>query len=210
MVTTLNPRETRVLLENISWSTFKTMLAEMGTERKNRLAYDNGNIEIMTPQMPHENSNRLIELFVEVLCEELELEIKSVGSLTLIRDDLERGAEPDSSFYIQNELLVRNKSNIDLAIDPPPDLVVEVEYSKPKIDKLRLYATMGVPEFWRYQGNVLKIYSLQNRQYTEVETSPIFAPVPVAEIPRFITESKQVGQVTTVRAFREWVKKLKV
>jgi Uma2 family endonuclease len=98
MVTTATPGETRVILENISWQTFKTMLSEMGTERKNRITYDNGIIEIMTPLMPHENSNRLIEVFVGVLCEELGLEIKRSGSLTLIRDDLERGGEPDSSF----------------------------------------------------------------------------------------------------------------
>ncbi len=152
MVTTATPAETRVLLENISWQTFKTMLAEMGSERKNRLAYDNGTIEIMTPLMPHENSNRLIEGLVVVLCEELGLEIKRTGSLTLTRDDLERGGEPDSSYYIQNEFLVRGKENIDLASDPPPDLVLEVEYSRPKIDKLQLYAAMGIPEFWRYNG----------------------------------------------------------
>jgi Uma2 family endonuclease len=205
MLATVTSGENRILLENISWQTFKTMLAEMGTERKTRLAYDHGNIEIVTPQMPHENSNRLIELFIEILCEELGLEVKSVGSLTLTRDDLERGAEPDSSFYIKNELLVRNKENIDLEIDPPPDLVVEVEYSKPKIDKLKLYAAMGIAEFWCYQGQVLKVYILQDGQYIEVENSPTFAPVVVKEIPRFIAESKQYGQISTMRYFRSWV-----
>ncbi|BAY24228.1 hypothetical protein NIES2100_40220 [Calothrix sp. NIES-2100] len=206
MVTTATPAETRVLLENISWQTFKTMLAEMGTERKNRIAYDNGIIEIMTPLMPHENSNRLIEVFVGVLCEELGFEIKRSGSLTLIRDDLERGGEPDSSYYIQNEFLLRNKENIDLASDPPPDLVLEVEYSKPKIDKLQLYAAMGIPEFWRYNGTVLRIYRLENRQYIEVEVSPTFIPITVREIPRFIQESKQNGEIATTRAFRTWVR----
>lgn len=206
MVTTATPTETRVLLENISWQTFKTMLAEMGSERKTRLAYDNGTIEIMTPLMPHENSNRLIEVFVGVLCEELGLEIKRVGSLTLTRDDLERGGEPDSSYYIQNEFLVRDKENIDLASDPPPDLVLEVEYSRPKIDKLQLYASMGIPEFWRYNGSVLQIYKLEGGQYLEVQVSPTFTPVAVREIPRFIQESKQNGEIATTRTFRNWVK----
>ena len=98
MVAITTPTENRVLLQNIRWQTFKTMLAEMGSERNSRLAYDNGTVEIITPQMPHENSNRLIEVFVGVLCEELGWEIKRAGSLTLTRDDLERGAEPDSSY----------------------------------------------------------------------------------------------------------------
>lgn len=199
------PTETRVLLHNISWQTFKTMLAEMGCERNSRLAYDNGTIEIMTPLMPHESSNRLIEVFVGVLCEELGLEIRRAGSLTLTRDDLEKGAEPDSSYYIQNELLLRDKENIDLAIDPPPDLILEVEYSRSAIDKLRLYAAMGIPEFWRYNGSVLRIYTLEAGQYLEVQTSPTFAPVLVKEIPRFIQEAKKNGEIAASRAFRCWV-----
>lgn len=206
MVTTAIPGETRVLLENITWQTFKTMLAEMGSERANKISYRQGNIEIMTPQKPHESSNRLIEVFVGVLCEELGLEVNRVGSLTLTRDDLEYGAEPDSSYYIQNELLVREKENIDLAFDPPPDLVLEVEYSRPKIDKFKLYAAMGIPEFWRYNGTTLRVYILANGQYSETQTSPTFAVIPIKEIPRFIEESKKIGQIAVTRAFRTWVK----
>lgn len=206
MVTTATPAETRTILSNISWQTFKTMLMEMGSQRKNRLAYDNGILEIMTPLMPHENSNRLIEVFVGVLCEEFDLEIKRAGSLTLTRDNVERASEPDSSYYIQNESLVRDRENIDLAIDPPPDLVLEVEYSKPKVDKSKIYAAIGVPEFWRYNGSVLRIYRLGDGEYTEVQTSPTFPPVQVKEIPRFIQETKKNGEMATTRAFRAWVK----
>ncbi|MCE2905541.1 MAG: Uma2 family endonuclease [Anabaena sp. CoA2_C59] len=206
MVTTAIPGETRVLLENITWQTFKTMLAEMGSERANKISYRQGNIEVMTPLKPHESSNRLIEVFVGVLCEELGLEVNRVGSLTLTRDDLEYGAEPDSSYYIQNELLVREKENIDLAFDPPPDLVLEVEYSRPKIDKFKLYAAMGIPEFWRYNGTTLRVYILANGQYSETQTSPTFAAIPIKEIPRFIEESKKIGQIAVTRAFRTWVK----
>ncbi|MFN6501880.1 MAG: Uma2 family endonuclease [Nostoc sp. DedQUE01] len=206
MVTTAKLSETRDVLQNISWQTFKAMLADMGCERNKRLAYDNGIVEIMTPLMPHENSNRLIEGFVLVLCEEFGLEVKSAGSLTMTRDDLEQGAEPDSTYYIQNEFLVRNKENIDLNIDPPPDLILEVEYSRSKINKLNLYASMGVSEFWRYNGTVLRIYILNNGQYSQSENSPTFASVLVTEIPRFIQESKKIGQIAATRAFRSWVK----
>lgn len=87
--------------------------------------------------MPRENSNRLIEVCVDVLCEELGWEIKRAGSLTLTRDDLEQEAEPDSSYYIQNEPLVRDQENINIAIDPPPDML-PVEHSRSAIDNLRL------------------------------------------------------------------------
>lgn len=205
MVTTAPLAETRILL-NISWQTFKTMLHEMGGERNSRLAYNDGIVEIMTPLMPHENSNRVIEGYILALCEEFGLEVKSTGSMTLTRDDLEKGGEPDSSYYIQNESLIRNKDFIDLAQDPPPDLVLEVEYSKPKIDKLSLYAAMGIPEFWRYNGNTLRIYTLSNSQYLEVQLSPTFAPVAVKDIPQFIQESKKVGQLAAKSGFRAWVR----
>ena len=206
MVAISTPAETRTLLENISWQTFKAMLTDMGSSRNTRLAYENGTLEIMAPDMPHENSNRVIEGFVIALCEEIGEEYKRSGSLTLTRDDLERGGEPDSSYYIQNEYRVRNKEKIDLSIDPPPDLVLEVEYSKPKVDKFKIYAAIGVPEFWRFNGSVLRIYVLNNEQYLEVEQSPTFGTVPVKEIPRFIQETRINGEMATTRAFRAWVR----
>jgi Uma2 family endonuclease len=160
----------------------------------------------MTPLMQHENSNRLIEGFILVLCEEFGLEVKTTGSLTLTRDDLEKGGEPDSSYYIENEFLIRDKENIDLNQDPPPDLVLEVDYTRPKIDKLSLYASMGIPEFWRYNGTVLRIYTLSDNEYSEVEVSPTFVPVLVRDIPRFIQESKKIGQLAAKSAFRAWVR----
>lgn len=208
MLTTAYSAEQRVLLQNISWQTFKTMLAEMGDERGFRISYYSGRVEIMAPLMPHENSNRLIEVLIGVLCEELGLEIKRTGSLTLIQEDLQRGAEPDSSYYIQNESRVRASELINLASDPPPDLVLEVEYSRPKINKLQLYASMRIPEFWRYNGSVLRIYRLESGEYLECNISPTFAPIPVTEIPRFVAESKNVGEIAVTRKFRTWVRQL--
>ncbi len=202
------PAETRTVLDGITWQTYKTILAETGDSRNTKIAYSNGALEIMTPLMLHENSNRLIEAFIGVLCEELDLEMKSTGSLTLTRDDIGRGGEPDSSYYIQNESLVRSKKQIDLAIDPPPDLVLEVEYSKPKVNKFEIYPSIGVPEFWRFNGGILQVYVLQNRKYSEVEFSPTFGSIPIKEIPNFIQQTKIDGEATTIRNFRNWVQNL--
>jgi Uma2 family endonuclease len=207
MVTTTSVLgEQRVLLQNVSWQLFEYLLAELGEVRASRLAYDQGMLEIMSPLMPHESSNRLIERLIIVLVEELNLNVKSVGSMTCKREDLGRGAEPDSSYYIQNELLVRSKEEIDLNQDPPPDLVLEVEYSKSALDKLQLYAAMGVPEFWRYDGSSLQIYQLKAGQYIKCDNSPTFAPIRTSEIPRFLQQSKEIGEMGVKKAFRAWVK----
>jgi Uma2 family endonuclease len=206
MVITVTPAGTRTVLKNISWQTFKSMLADMGSERNTRFAYDNGIVEIMSPLVPHENPNRLIEAFIVVMCEEIGLEIKRTGSFTLLRDDLEKGGEPDSSYYIQNESLVRDKENIDLSTDPAPDLVLEVEHSRSAVNKLTLYASMDIPEFWRYNGSVLRIYKLSGKKYDEVQNSPTFARIPVKEIPRFIQATRKNGEIATTRDFRTWVR----
>jgi Uma2 family endonuclease len=161
MVSTRTPSAQMVVLKNISWQTFETIIADMGEDRTSRLTYDQGILEIMTPLLPHEYWNRLIERLIFVLGEELNLEIFPAGSTTLKRKDLLRGAEPDSSYYIQNEARVRNKSEIDLNSDPPPDLVVEIDLTSSSLDKLQIYASLGVSELWRYEEGVLRIYQLQ-------------------------------------------------
>jgi Uma2 family endonuclease len=206
METTRAIAEQRVVFHHISWQTFKAMLTEIGEDRTSRLIYDQGTLEIMTPLMSHEQSNRLIERLIYVLVEEMGLNLVTTGSTTLEHPDLERGAEPDSSYYIQNESLMRDREEIDLTQDPPPDLVLEVEYSRSSVDKLRLYASMGVPEFWRYNGHVLRIYRLDGEQYQLGENSPTFAPVAASEIPRFIEEAKKIGEVAMIKSFRAWVR----
>ena len=121
--------EQRIVLENIRWQTFEMLLEDLGDNRAALLAYDKGLLEIMSPLMSHEYYNRLIDRLIFVLAEELNLEIKSVGSMTCKRQDLERGIEPDSSYYIQNEPLMKARTELDLTQDPPPDLVVEVDFS---------------------------------------------------------------------------------
>jgi Uma2 family endonuclease len=206
MVTTSTASTQRVVLRNISWQTFETMLADMGEDRASRITYDQGMLEIMTPLMPHEYWKCLIERLIFVLGEELNLEIFPTGSTTLKREDLQRGVEPDSSYYIQNETLVRNKTEINLISEPPPDLVVEIDLTSSSLDKFQIYASLGVMEIWRYDEGVLKIYQLQDGQYIECNNSLTFAHLPLIEIPRFLEESQRIGVMGMARNFRNWVR----
>ena len=134
--------ENRVILKGVSWSTFKALLADVGDDRAWRIAYDEGVLEIRMPLEEHEEPKRLIESFVEAIVDELGIELRSLGSLTLEREDLTRAVEPDSCFYIQNESLVRGR-NINLPNDPPPDLAIESDYTNSSINKLTIYAALG-------------------------------------------------------------------
>ncbi|MDJ0676822.1 MAG: Uma2 family endonuclease [Calothrix sp. MO_167.B42] len=197
----------RVTLENISWHTFETILEEMGDRRATRLAYDCGMLEIMTPLMPHEYNNRLLEHLVFALVDELNFNIKSIGSTTYKRQDLVKGVEPDSAFYIQNEPLMRGKTNLDLTQDPPPDLVIEVDYSSACVDRMPIYQALGVPEVWRYAEPVMQIYQLQSGEYILCNQSQTFANLPLAtNIPLFLASSLTVGEREMIRSFRTWIK----
>jgi Uma2 family endonuclease len=207
MVTTAERSSQRVILQNISWQTFESILAEMGDHRATRLAYDRGILEIMTPLMPHEHNNRLLEHLVFALAEELNLNLKSTGSVTCKRQDLLRGVEPDSSFYIQNEPVMRQKQNLDLTQDPPPDLVIEVDYTSSSIDRMPIYQALGIPEVWRYNEGVMQIYQLREGIYVACDISPTFANLPlITEIPRFLEESLNIGEIPMIRSFRAWLR----
>ena len=206
MVTTAASSSQRVILQNISWQTFENILAEMGDHHATRLAYDQGILEIMTPLMPHEHNNRLLEHLVFALAEELNLNLKSTGSVSCKRQDLLGGVEPDSSFYIQNEQVMRQKQNLDLTQDPPPDLVIEVDYTSSSVD-MPIYQALGIPEVWRYNEPVMQIYQVREDVYVACDVSPTFANLPLTtEIPRFIQESLNIGEIAMIRSFRSWVR----
>ena len=199
--------ENRVILKGVSWSTFKALLADVGDDRAWRIAYDGGVLEIRMPLEEHEEPKRLIESFVEAIVDELEIELRSLGSLTLEREDLTRAVEPDSCFYIQNESLVRGR-NINLPNDPPPDLAIESDYTNSSVNKFTIYAAIGVPEIWRYRRESLQVYQLVDGKYEKCEISLAFPFLPVAEIPGFIEQSRTVGQRAAVRLFRQRIKEI--
>ena len=200
--------EQRVILKHISWQTFNQLLEDLGEDRAMRLFYHEGLVEIMTPLGPHENSNRFIESLIGAIADELNLNLKRFGSLTLKRENIQSGAEPDSCYYIKNEPQVRSKQDIDLANDPPPDLVLEIDITSGSLDKRPIYAAMGVPEFWCYDGRKLEVFVLQEPIliYNQVQQSPTFPWLPLDAIPRFMTQSLVDGETATLRAFRAWVR----
>jgi Uma2 family endonuclease len=201
------PAEQRVIFRDLSWQNYQQILQALGDKRSSRLTYDQGTLEITMPLEEHEQATRLIELFIRILVVELGLKIKTMGSTRLERPDLKKSAEPDNGFYIQNQSKVAGKT-VDMSQDPPPDLVVEVDITHTDIDKLHFYASLGVPEFWRYNGQILKIYQLQNQDYLEVESSPTFSLAVKERLSKFLQDC-YLDEVLGENAFRSWVREQK-
>lgn len=137
------PTAGNILRHNVSWQEFEAILAEMEASCA-RLAYDRGTLEVMTPLSEHEAYKEILGDLIKDLADELGLNYESFSSTTWKRQDLLAGAEPDNCFYIQNERFVQGRLDIDLANDPPPDLVLEIDITNKSLDKQPIYARVGV------------------------------------------------------------------
>jgi len=151
--------EQRVIFHHLTWDRYQQILQALGEHRSSRLIYDRGTLEITMPLEEHEFLVRMIDLFVRILATTYLGQIKTMGSTTLNYPHIERGAEPDNAYYLQNQPKVKGRT-VDFSQDPPPDLVVEVDITHSTINKLALYAAIGIPELWQFNGEELRIYEL--------------------------------------------------
>ncbi|MEG4226955.1 Uma2 family endonuclease [Microcoleus sp. N9_B2] len=206
IVATSTLAEQRTLLENISWSTFETLLKEIGNNRGYRLAYDEGMLEIMAPLFEHENYKSNFGNFIVALAEELGIEIKSAGSTTLKLKNVKKGIEPDNCYYIQNEPALRGRQELDLETAPPPDLAIEIDITSSSLNKLAIYSALRVPELWRYNGRFLNFYQLVESEYIEIDFSIAFLFLSVAEMVGFFDRTRTTGEIALLKSFRTWVK----
>jgi Uma2 family endonuclease len=200
------PAEQRTVLHNVSWDTFEALLRDTGEDRGSRFAYDCGTLEIMTPLFEHENPKIQFDRFIFAVAEELDIEIRSAGSTTLKRKIIKKGIEPDTCYYIQNEPAIRGKETLNLETDPPPDLAIEIDITSSSVNKVNIYAALGVPEIWIYNADVLQFYQLVADEYIEIEFSLAFRLISVSDMNRFIQQSKTMGEIALLKSFRTWVR----
>ena len=199
--------EQRFLLRGIDWPTYQA-LREAPENDHVRMTYACGDLEMMTPSTPHEQYAHLIGRMIDVWTEVLEINIRGCRSTTFRREDLDRGFEPDNCYYVQHEPEVRKKPELDLSIDPPPDLAVEIEITRPAMDKLALYASFGVPEVWRFNGHALRIFALAGQGgYEEIDSSRCLPGFPLAAAVGVLEKVNSESETSLVRAFRSQVKR---
>jgi Uma2 family endonuclease len=198
--------EQRLVLGHVSWETYERLLADYLDSSSPRFTYDRGRLEIMSPSREHEKLKEVAAAIADVVAEEWQVEFERLGSTTFRRSDLERGLEPDSCFYIQNVERIRGKREIDLLVDPPPDLVIEVEVTSPLLDKLQIYARFGVPEVWRYSDDGLSILRLAGEQYKSSAQSAVLAPLSQSVLSDFIEQSKTLTTLAWRRMVRSWAR----
>ncbi|PSB56565.1 Uma2 family endonuclease [Chamaesiphon polymorphus] len=202
--TLLAPPDEIIRLSGISWKTYETLLEEL-SDRRLRLTYNRGNLEIMAPSPEHELNKRVLGRFIETIAEELEVSIYPLGSTTFKQPELS-GAEPDECFYIRNIAAVQGKKRLNMEADPAPDLVLEVDITSSSQNRLQVYADLGVAEVWIYNGESLVIQQLQNSSYIAVQTSQFFGNLSIPDLTSWLQRSTTMDYLALVKAFRGWVR----
>ncbi len=197
----------RFFLSGVSWQTYEALLADVGDRSSIRLSFINGDLELMSPGGLHDRYKTRFGRMIEAMTEELDIPIDGCGSTTLRRGDIEKGLEPDEAFYIQNEARIRGKMAMELEVDPPPDLAIEIDITSSSVDREGIYAALGVPEIWRYDGDSLRVFRLRPEgTYERAEASPSFPFLLLAEFATFLDPLQDEDQTTWAKRFRAWVR----
>ncbi len=159
----------------------------------------------MTPLPEHEIHKCFLRRLIQTTTEVLELEILSLGSTTLSREDLQKGIEPDECYYISNEPVIRDQLDFDFTVDSPPDLAIEIDITSSSLNRLTIYESLGIKEIWRFDGRDLFIYCLQDSRYQEKDCSQILPILSKSVILAFLKKWEKVGENAVIQEFRQWL-----
>jgi len=203
------PEGTTLVAQDVSWDDYERILEELADRPAVRVTYDQGRLEIMSPPPEREKYKRLIEKIIDALADDLDLNVEALGSATWRKKEDAKGAEADTCYYIANANRIIGKREIDLSVDPPPDLVVEIDATNESLSKFPIYSTLRFREIWRYdvRHNKVQMYELRGNKYTEISASRSFPALTPKTLTDILEPSKTKGQKAAMAAFRTWLKK---
>ena len=195
----------RVVLHDVSWETYESLLRDYENSSSPRMTYDRGALEIVSPLIIHEETNRTLQTLVETILDVWEWDYRNLGSTTFKRQDKKKGIEPDTCFYVKNRAAIGNKETLDLpAGDPPPDLVIEIDVSHSSVPKMPLLAAFGVLEVWRYRKTGVKILTLDKQEYKAALKSLSLPTLDSMTLNDLLKQSRVTSKAEWLRAVRTW------
>ena len=202
------PAGSTLILNDVSWEEYEQLLDDLDSSGNSgrRVTFDEGRLEILSPSSNHEMYKELIVGIGVIIGEETGRDVESRGSTTFKKESLAKGAEPDTCFYVQNAARIIGVPKIDLSVDPPPDIAVEVDVSHGSKAKLAIFERLGVPEVWTYDERRMRIYELTAQGYVEAAASPTFPFLTCDVLADLLERSKTLGQSAVLRSFRQWLR----
>jgi Uma2 family endonuclease len=201
------PQGSTLVIQQASWDDYECLLQDLRDRHSLRVSYDQGRLEIMSPLPEHEEYGRCIDLLMRAFAQAHKIKVQNYGAATWKRQSLNRGAEPDSCYYVANAVRVIGKRDFDLEKDPPPDVVVEIDITNESLSKFPIYGALGVPEIWRYDSKKVQFYELTRNRYREVSTSASFPGLLPAMLASALEKSKTDGQDAALESFVSQIRK---
>jgi Uma2 family endonuclease len=207
-VARLSDGEFRVF-HNVTWEEYEELLAQVGETRHGlRISYNDGTLKVMSLSSTHEKFADFIKSLVVHIRLRLRINILFFGSATMRKKQKTKGNEPDACFYVQTAPVIGNRIEIDFTVDPPPDVVVEVDIHHASTENDPIYAALGVPEIWRYDGWTMTISHLQGNEYVAAETSQALPMITATILTENLARMLQEGEFAAITAFDEWLQTL--
>ncbi|SDX43463.1 Uma2 family endonuclease [Thiocapsa roseopersicina] len=160
----------------VSWDDYERLLVMRGDHSAPRIAYLEGEVEIMSPSQTHESIKSMIGRLVETYCLERDIVFSTYGSWTLKDKARNRGAEPDECYVFGTAPAER------------PHLAIEVVWTHGRIDKLEIYRQLGVAEVWYWRQGLIQPYCLRGERYEPVSESQVLPGLDLPLLMRFIDE----------------------
>jgi Uma2 family endonuclease len=200
------PEVSSIVIDNATWADYEAMLRIIG-DRHIFVNYDRGVMEVMVPSRPHERVGDFLGLMVDILTEELEIPCEAGGSTTHRREDLEKGVEPDKCYWLHAKATsMIGVDDLDLSVHPAPSLVIEVNYTSSSVDRMAIYAALGVDEVWRYDEGLTFLALREGESYEPTDPSGQLPCLTVAEAERQLEAYRSMGRLNWMRAFRRFVR----
>jgi Uma2 family endonuclease len=200
------PAGATLVLPDVDWESYEGLLDSLSDRPGLRVSYDTGRLEIVSPLPRHEIYKEILACLVRGFAEETDTPLESLGSTTWKRRKLLKGAEPDGCFYVANASRITGKEDLDLNVDPPPDIAIEIDTTRSSLSKFPIYAALGVPEMWRCDGKTVEIHRLKDGAYVKTEASAFLVGLTGAILTEFLGVGKAQGQTATLKLFRQRIR----
>lgn len=207
-IVTRLPEDTTVTFHNVSWTEYEELLMQVGEPAGLHISYHEGTLCAMTVSAQHEKYARFIESLITAIRLRLRIKILGFGSATMRKQAARVGKEPDACFYVQTADQLGPRIQLDFAIDPPPDLAVEIDIHHDSLDKFPIYVELGVPEIWRYDGKTLTIYHLQRKRYVKRESSLALPMLTSKLLTEYLNRLQTEDEFHVLLAFDAWLAQL--
>jgi Uma2 family endonuclease len=198
------PPGAMLVVQDVTWEEYEHLLEELSDRPGVRVTFDQGRLQAVSPLRAHEHYAQVVADMAVIAADSFDLPVEQLGGTTLRQVERLRGVEPDRCFYLANVHRIEGKLTLDLAVDPPPDVVVEIEMSSDSEAKLPIYAGLGVPEIWLYDGRRARILELVEDQgsYLDAVRSKFLPCISVPVLEQQLQLSRTTPQTKLRRAFR--------